>query len=65
VVLLAWARPGRKGRIGLNRAMIAKTRKITKRTKKMSENLEKEKADQVLAAAHQCSQRDYLMLRVL
>jgi site-specific recombinase XerD len=31
----------------------------------ISDYLEKEQVDQVLAAAHQCSTRDYLMLRVL
>ena len=33
--------------------------------KNITDYLEKEQVDQVLAAAHQCSQRDYLMLRVL
>jgi integrase/recombinase XerD len=33
--------------------------------KNITDYLEKEQIDQVLAAAHQCSQRDYLMLRVL
>lgn len=31
----------------------------------ITDYLEKEQVDQVLAAAHKCSQRDYLMLRVL
>ena len=33
--------------------------------KNITDYLEKEQVDQVLAAAHQCSTRDYLMLRVL
>ena len=33
--------------------------------KNITDYLEKEQLDQVLAAAHQCSTRDYLMLRVL
>src|SRR5665647_1407157 len=33
--------------------------------KNITDYLEKEQVDQVLGAAHQCSQRDYLMLRVL
>jgi hypothetical protein len=33
--------------------------------KNITDYLEKEQVDQVLAAAHQCNQRDYLMLRVL
>jgi len=33
--------------------------------KNITDYLEKEQVDQVLEAAHQCSQRDYLMLRVL
>ena len=33
--------------------------------KNITDYLEKEQVDLVLAAAHQCSQRDYLMLRVL
>jgi len=33
--------------------------------KNITDYLEKEQVDQVLAAAHQCSARDYLMLRVL
>jgi site-specific recombinase XerD len=33
--------------------------------KNVTDYLEKEQVDQVLAAAHQCSTRDYLMLRVL
>jgi site-specific recombinase XerD len=35
------------------------------RMKNITDYLEKEQVDQVLAAAHQCSTRDYLMLRVL
>jgi integrase/recombinase XerD len=33
--------------------------------KNITDYLEKEQVDQVLGAAHQCSTRDYLMLRVL
>jgi integrase len=33
--------------------------------KNITDYLEKDQVDQVLAAVHQCSQRDYLMLRVL
>ena len=33
--------------------------------KNITDYLEKERVDQVLAAAQQCSTRDYLMLRVL
>jgi site-specific recombinase XerD len=33
--------------------------------KNITDYLEKEQVDQVLEAAYQCSQRDYLMLRVL
>jgi integrase/recombinase XerD len=33
--------------------------------KNITDYLEKEQVDDVLAAAHQCNQRDYLMLRVL
>ncbi len=33
--------------------------------KNITDYLEKEQVDQVLAAAHQCSTRDYLMLRVM
>ena len=33
--------------------------------KNITDYLEKEQVDQVLEAAHQCSERDYLMLRVL
>ena len=33
--------------------------------KNITDYLEKEQVDQVLGAAHKCSQRDYLMLRVL
>ncbi|MFZ0924815.1 MAG: tyrosine-type recombinase/integrase [Halobacteriota archaeon] len=33
--------------------------------KNITDYLEKEQVDRVLAAAHQCSQRDYFMLRVL
>jgi integrase/recombinase XerD len=35
------------------------------RMKNITDYLEKEQVDQVLAAAHRCSRRDYLMLRVL
>jgi site-specific recombinase XerD len=33
--------------------------------KNITDYVEKEQVDQVLGAAHQCSTRDYLMLRVL
>ena len=45
--------------------VIADTSPFRQCVKNITDYLEKEQVDQVLAAAHQCSTRDYLMLRVL
>jgi len=45
--------------------VIADNYPIRQLVKNITDYLEKEQVDQVLEAAYQCSQRDYLMLRVL
>ncbi|HEX7515432.1 MAG TPA: tyrosine-type recombinase/integrase, partial [archaeon] len=46
-------------------AVIADNMPFRQLVKNITDYLEKEQIDQVLEAAHECSTRDYLMLRVL
>jgi integrase/recombinase XerD len=48
-----------------NATVIADNYTIRQLVKNITDYLEKEQVDNVLEAAHQCSQRDYLMCRVL